>query len=149
MIVRKDTIGRYISVLYRSAGSYLNKELSRYNMGSGQFTFLIYLYNHDGVTQEDMNSDLYIDKGTTARAIKKLVDLGYVYRITDETDKRAYKVYVTDKAKNIKNEIYGILDKWNLIITADFTGEEFEVALLLLQRMVKNKNNFFSKGDNK
>ena len=148
MVVRKDTIGRYISVLYRSAGPYLSKELSRYNIGSGQFTFLIYLYNHDGVTQEDMNSDLYIDKGTTARAIKKLVDLGYVYRITDDIDKRAYKVCATDKAKSIKHEIYRILDRWNEIITADFTSEESDAALILLQRMVKNKNNFFNKGEN-
>lgn len=149
MVARKETIGRYVSTLYRSAGSYLNKELSQYNIGRGQFTYLIYLYTHDGVTQEDISSDLYIDKGTTARAIKKLENFGYVYRITDETDKRAYKVHVTDKAQSIKHEIYSILDNWNLILTADFTSEEFETALLLLQRMVKNKNNFFNKGDKK
>ena len=149
MADRKETIGRYVSVLYRSAGSYLSKELSRYNIGSGQFTFLLYLYNHHGVTQENMSSHLYIDKGTTARAIKKLEDFGYVYRITDETDRRAFKVYVTEKAQSIKHELYGILEKWNIIITADFTKDEFDATLLLLQRMVRNKNNFLSKGDNK
>jgi DNA-binding MarR family transcriptional regulator len=149
MPANKDTIGRYISMLYRSAGSYLSKELSQYKIGSGQFTFLTYLYNHSGVTQEVISSDLYIDKGTTAKAIKKLEELGYVYRIIDESDKRAYKVYITNEALMIKDEIYAILHRWNLIITTNFTEEEKNTAFSLLKRMVENKNNYFSKGENK
>ncbi len=141
-----ESIGKYISTLYRSGNAYFSKEFSKYNIGSGQFFFLTYLYANDGVIQEEISYNLNVDKGTTARAIKKLEEEGYVYRKVDEEDKRAYKVYITDKALSIKEGIYATLKKWNSIIAYGFSEEEKEITLRLLQRMVENQKRYSVKG---
>lgn len=145
---RCESMGRYISILYRLSNTYFSKEFSKFNIGSGQFPFLSYVYNHDGVSQEDISHGLNIDKATTARAIKKLEEEGYVKRYVDKDDKRAYKVYVTNKALDIKDEFYAILNSWNEIISFDFTEEEKDITLKLLKRMVDNQNKLLRKENN-
>ena len=40
--------------------------------------FLLELYKKDGKNQEELSEKLNIDKGTTARAIKKLEEEGFL-----------------------------------------------------------------------
>ena len=82
-------IGKYISQLYRKGSVFINKEVSEYGIGSGQFMFLLELYINDGKNQEEIAETLKIDKGTTARALKKLEEQGFVTRIKDENDKNS------------------------------------------------------------
>lgn len=142
-----DSIGRYISILYRSGAMYFNKNFNSVNIGSGQYAFLLFLVNNEGVTQEEMSCKLCIDKGTTAKALKKLEEEKLVKRTVDENDKRAYRVYLTDEGKDIIEDIRNVLIEWNDILTSDFTEEEKKMALNLLQRMVENKNKNKIKGD--
>jgi DNA-binding MarR family transcriptional regulator len=141
------TIAKYISILYRSGNSYISKKLTDYNIGAGQFPYLIHLHNNEGITQEKISCNLCIDKGTTAKSLKKLEEEGYIYRKVDENDKRAHRVYLSDKAKEIMSDIYLILDQWDNIITADLNEEEKRIALKILQRMVESKNKIIKKGD--
>jgi DNA-binding MarR family transcriptional regulator len=92
-----------------------------------------------------MTCKLIIDKGTTAKALKKLEEEGLVKRSVDENDKRAYRVYLTAEGKDIIKDIRNVLLEWNDILTSDFTEEEKKMALDLLQRMVENKKKKRSK----
>ena len=83
-----ENIGKYISQLYRRGGAFISKGMEKYNIGQGQFMFLMELYTQDGKNQEDLSKILKIDKGTTARAIKRLEEEGYVRREKDDHDKR-------------------------------------------------------------
>ena len=108
-----ENIGKYISQLHRKGNVFINRELSKYDLSVGQFMFLLDLYMKDGKNQEEISDSLKIDKGTTARAIKKLEEQGFVIRIKNENDKRSNKIYLTDKAKDIKENVFDILDDWN------------------------------------
>ncbi|NEZ46933.1 winged helix-turn-helix transcriptional regulator [Clostridium niameyense] len=130
--------GKYISILYRSGSAYINKRLSEYNIGSGQYIFLLYLFLNNGKTQEEISRDLYIDKGTTARAIKKLEKEGYILKKVDEVDKRMQHIYITEKTIDIKMDIYKILQDWNNIIYGNLKKEEKELFLNLLEKVVCN-----------
>lgn len=135
--MKKDCnyIGRYISQIHRKGGSFISKELSGLGIGSGQFMFLLELYRGDGRSQEDLAETLNIDKGTTARAIKKLEEEGFLTREKDEVDKRAYKLYLTDKGKDIKESIYKVMSKWEIHMTSNLTEEEGKIVKTLLQKI--------------
>ena len=133
-------IGKYISQLYRKGSSSINKEISKYGIGSGQFMFLLELYKKDGKNQEEIAEDLKMDKGTTARALKKLEEQGFLTRLKDEKDKRSNKIYLSDKAKNIREDIFNILDDWNKQITKSLTKEEVKMLEDLLEKVCKNIN---------
>ena len=132
-------IGKYIYQLYRKGSAFINKEVSKYSIGSGQFMFLLELYTNDGKNQEEIAETLKIDKGTTARALKKLEEQGFVTRIKDENDKRSNKIYLNDKAKDIRDSALDVLNDWNKEITKSLTEEE-EMLKNLLEKVCKNIN---------
>ncbi|MBR2827366.1 MAG: anaerobic ribonucleoside-triphosphate reductase activating protein [Erysipelotrichaceae bacterium] len=47
-----------------------------------------------------------IDKGTTTKSIRKLIDENFVEIRTDENDKRVKRIYTTKKAAGIINDLY-------------------------------------------
>lgn len=133
-------IGKYISQLHRKGSVFINKEVSEYGIGSGQFMFLLELYINDGKNQEEIAETLKIDKGTTARALKKLEEQGFVTRIKDENDKRSNKIYLNDKAKDVRDGVLDVLNDWNKEITKSLTEEEEEMLKSLLEKVCKNIN---------
>lgn len=136
--MKKEPLSKYISSLYNVMYYKLYKDLDKYNLICGMHHYLIFIYFNEGLTQEAISKALYRDKGSTARAIKKLEELKYIVRYQDAEDKRAYKVYVTDNAKKIMSELLNIIDSWNDVVTYDFSEEEKILALKLLKRMDVN-----------
>lgn len=137
---RPENIGRYISQIYRKGSSFIAKGLSGYGIGSGQVMFLLELYRQDGRSQEDLSDTLNIDKGTTARALKKLEEENFVIRLKDEYDKRAYKIYLTEKGSNAKYDVYKVLEDWNTVIASGITNEEKDLVIELLKKICINQD---------
>ena len=132
---RNESIGKYISHIYRKGGTFITKALSEKGIGSGQIMFLIELYKKDGRTQDDLSNSLNIDKGTTARALKKLEDENIIVRLKDERDKRAYNVYLTDKGKELKTFVYNVIDELEELRTQGLSDEEKEILIKLLKKV--------------
>ncbi len=145
--IKKYSINRWISILYRYGQSHISKQLEFYNIGSGQYIFLLALYKKDGISQEEISGYLKIDKATTAKAIKKLENEGYVKRDIDSRDKRAYKVFLTQKALDINPAIHDVLKKWSAVLSEGLTKDEKSMTLDLLSRMAENASLFFENND--
>ena len=131
-----ENIAKYISEIQRMGNIFFLKELSYLGLGYGQFNFLMELYKKDGVRQEDLSLNLKIDKGTTARAIKKLEVEGFIIRIPDDNDRRAYRIFLTDKGLNHKNDVYNVAKRWEENLTKKLTVKEKEVMLSLLKKCI-------------
>ncbi|WP_281889761.1 MarR family winged helix-turn-helix transcriptional regulator [Paenibacillus sp. YYML68] len=138
MAEKKYTIPRWISLLYRYGQMYMGDRLEKYGIGRGQFMFLNALYWRDGLSQEELSEHLCIDKGTTARALKKLEEQGYIYREVRAEDRRYYSVYLTPRAMEIKDEVRAVIVSWRSVLTDGLSEEELEIALELLDRMGAN-----------
>lgn len=134
----ESSIVRHISVLYRYGQSYIAKRLELFNIGSGQYVFLMALYRKGGISQEELSNYLKIDKGTTAKAIKKLEEEGYLVRDIDLRDKRAYKVFLTPKALEVIPTIKAVSQDWKKVIMSDFSEEESLWVEKIFQRMSEN-----------
>ena len=132
------SIGRWISVLYRYGQCYISKNLEPYGIGSGQYIFLIALYRQQGINQGQLSEYLRVDKATTAKAIKHLEKEGYIIRDIDEKDKRAYKLFLTQKAMDIRSELYQVLRKWEDIFSAGLAADEKRTFLKTIEHMAEN-----------
>ena len=95
-----------ISVLYRNIMKYFDHVLSTYEIGSGQIIFLIYINENEGCTMQDVTLVSEVDKGTTTKSINRLIDQGYVQVKQDTHDKRIKRLYTTNEAIRVMNEIY-------------------------------------------
>lgn len=138
MSCNNEYIGKYISLLHRQANIFLNKEFSKFEIGSGQYMFMIHLYKNDGISQEKLSDLANVDKGTTAKAIKKLEILGFINRYKDSYDKRINRIYLTEKALNIKNDFFKVLTDWEVLLTKDLNDEEIAQGLNILNKLSQN-----------
>lgn len=138
----KNSLARWISLLHRYGHVYVGRQLKPHNISKGQYIFLNALYRKDGIRQEQLSDYLKIDKGTTAKAIKKLENEKYVIRRVEEKDKRAYSVYLTDKALKIKPMVRKAMMDWIDILFVGFSEQEKETSLALLERMGENATTF-------
>lgn len=138
MYTLENSPGKWISALHRYAQGFIGKRLKIHNIGSGQYIFLMELYKGDGRKQEDLATALNIDKGTTARALSNLEKQGYLKKEVDKVDKRAYRVFLTKKAFDVKPYVHQVLLEWTEIITSGLSESEAKTALRLLQRMSAN-----------
>ncbi len=102
--------------------------------------FLLQLYKQDGISQEELSEKLSIDKGTTARSIKKLEEEGFLIRVKDENDKRAYKIYLTDKSKENRDNVYNVLKDWESVIAQNITEEERSTLVDILKKVCISQN---------
>lgn len=135
---KKSSIGRHISLLYRSGQIFAGERLRRHGVGKGQYIFLNALYRKDGINQEALSDDLKMDKGTTAKALKKLEAEGYLQRNVSTEDKRSYRIHLTEKAWALEPEIRSVLLEWRDILTEGFTEAEKDTFHTLLERMGRN-----------
>jgi DNA-binding MarR family transcriptional regulator len=136
--INQESVGRLASCIYRYGLIHIGNELKPYNIGSGQFNLLMALYHKDGINQETLTQSLKLDKATTARAITKLIKEGYVTRQKDDLDLRAYKIFLTKKAKKMEPIIKKILSRWTKTLLSGFTEDERKLFLDFLKRTVQN-----------
>lgn len=132
------SISRWISILYRYGQGFISRRVEKYNLGSGHYVFLIALYNNEGISQKQMAEYLKIDKSSTAKAVRQLEKEGYIKREIDNNDKRAYKIYLTEKALDIKSELYRVIQEWEALLLSDLSPQEKEMSLKLLKKMAEN-----------
>jgi DNA-binding MarR family transcriptional regulator len=133
-----ESFGRIIACLYRHARIYFEKELAPFGLGSGALPVLKALLHHDGITQHELTEHLHVDKATTTRMITKLIKQGYVRRENDPEDKRAYRLFVTKKARETAPEIRKVLHSWTVILSEGLSDDEKETAMRLLRHMRDN-----------
>lgn len=118
-----------LSVLYRNTQKYFDRVLARYDIGSGQLTFLMYINENEGATMQDVTRESEVDKGTTTKSINRLIDQGYVQSRTDEHDRRVKRLYTTDKAAGIMNDIYEYRNQCQNALSKDVDWDQFTEML--------------------
>ena len=133
-----NSLGRWISLLYRFGKIYIGRKLEPQCIRNSQYIFLNALYKQDGINQDEISEYLKIDKGTTAKAIKQLEKDGYVIRQEDTKDKRKKKVFLTEKAQKVKPAIRSALVSWNDGLWKGFTAEERVYTLKMIERIANN-----------
>ena len=119
-----NTIGKNINILYRQFNLFLNHELSGVELNSTDLMYLGTLFIEDGVTQDELAKDFCVDKAATARSMQNLEKKGIIIRKPDESDRRAKRVYLTDKAYKYKPLMESIQKKWMKICNTPMNDEE-------------------------
>ncbi|MDD2553906.1 MAG: MarR family transcriptional regulator [Desulfotomaculaceae bacterium] len=134
----EGSIGRLVSILCRHVQAHISKELRPYNIGSGQYSLLMVLSHKNGSMQEMLASELQMDKANVTRAITKLEGQGYVRRESDAADKRVYRIYLTDKGREVIPLVQKVLSECNELISSGLDEDERAIVICLLEKMVTN-----------
>lgn len=111
-VYRKLEYFRLTTGISRQGRSYLENALKQYGISKGQYIFILHVYDHPGISQDELAKALELDKGTVAKAVKKLIGKGFLRREYNPEDKRAYKLYTEERANKPYTVILKIVDDW-------------------------------------
>ena len=142
--MQQPTFGRFFSIILRHGKMHLNRELDELHIRSGQIPILRVLEARDGINQESIRKHFLLDKGTIAKTIRPLIAEGYISRETDPSDKRSYRIFLTEKGRGVLPAVGDALEKWNEILTAGFSEDEKAAVAGLLSRMSENVRAYFN-----
>ena len=120
--MKKLTFDLYI--ISRLTHIYYTHELGKIGISFGEFPFLLGVYEHDGITQEELSSLLMISKSSTAAMLQKLEQSGYVRREVDPGDRRNLRLHITESGEHYIPQIYRIIDSCHEKILEGLTDAE-------------------------
>ena len=78
---------------------------------------------------------MFIDKCNVARRTKKLETLGYLYRETDQNDRRQNNLYLTQRGKELTPVIRRYMSQWGREVSASLSDQECATLIALLTKM--------------
>jgi MarR family transcriptional regulator, temperature-dependent positive regulator of motility len=130
--------GAVVSLINRSKFVFLNDRLIPLGLSAGQFPVLMLLSQEQNIMQDTLVRHFHLDKGTIARAARKLEDGGYIRRIIDPGNRRAVRLFLTEKGEGVIPLLLGINREWENIISASLSEEEMASLRGLMHRVGRN-----------
>lgn len=137
-VTRRNMIGKYASMMNRFSHMYYDGELSVYGIGGGQQFFLLQIAQMPGISLMSLAKEGNFDKGTTARAVQKLEQLGYVQRVSDERDRRITRFFVTEAAWPAIQATWTVAECWRNALTRDIPEDEQAAVERIMGKMAEN-----------
>lgn len=127
-----------VSIVTRNHYIFMNHELKHLELTEGQVPCLMVLSKKEGITQDDLAKMFHIDKGTIARAIRKLEEKGMVNKVQDPLNRRKYRLSLTPKGEQVIPVILQAEKKWENNIFKGFSSEERSFMLEGMRRLAEN-----------
>ncbi len=131
----KKLLGKSISILGRYSQIILDKKLDPLGLNERQMVLLIHLYDREGIHLEELARFYKINRATVTRAVKRLADEGYIIKVVDTNDAKAYKLFITEKGLRIRPQLMEVFDDWINMLTEGFSHKEVNTAVDLIRRM--------------
>ena len=126
------------SIFYRLTQMRYAEALRPWGVGAGQQYFMSHIAANPGVSMAELAEDGAYDNGTVTRAVRKLEESGHIRVEPDARDRRAKRLYPTQKGEALLEPIRQARFAWRKEVTADFTEEELEQIEALLARLAGN-----------
>lgn len=128
-------IMKTLNSISRCQALYRSKAVNADDLYPSHYAFVLTVCRYPGRSQEEIAGALCLDKSTVARALACLEKNGYITRTANESDKRQYLVYPTQKMLDVFPEICRANMQWNKCIEEGIPPEELEVFYRVLSKM--------------
>lgn len=77
----------------------------KFGLTRGQHSFLTRIAENPGINQENLSYILKVDRSTTAKALKKLIDKGYIKKVHPENNKKEWILFITEEGKALNDSM--------------------------------------------
>ena len=136
-----NPILREVGTLSRCIHTISDTKFRDLDLQKGQFIFLTRVCENPGINQIDLSNLLKVDKTTTAKALQKLIDAGYIRKARDEQDKRMWRLYAESKGLDTYSQLIEEENRNISVCFAHFSEGEKETVLTLIKKMCNNIEN--------
>tara|TARA_R110002050_G_scaffold54754_1_gene123829 strand:+ start:1120 stop:1548 length:429 start_codon:yes stop_codon:yes gene_type:complete len=133
-----QSIGFILNDVARLQRNNFDKQAKSAGLTRAQWSAIAYLYTNNGIRQIDLAELLDVAPITLARLIDRLEASGWVERQDDVLDRRAKKLFLTDKVDAVINQMQLIGQKVRKVAFKNITIEEQEQLKSILLKVRSN-----------
>jgi DNA-binding MarR family transcriptional regulator len=113
------------------------EECGHENITPVQYGVLTAVLIRPGIDQTEIGSELGLDRTTTADVVRRLETKELVRREVDQRDRRARRVFITDKGAALTEELYEGMAGASQKMLSPLTPEKQELFVSLLAELVQ------------
>ena len=104
----KEPVGRKMNKIAKMYQAQLQKELRHLDIDRSFYPLLL-IESGNGITQQELATQLHSNKVQVVRIIDYLSSNGYVERVQNPADKRKYVLTITEKAALVMPDIHQVI----------------------------------------
>ena len=97
--------GYLVRDAHRAFQRLLERRIAAYGVSRGQWYFLRVLWITDGLSQRELSARVGMMEPTTVIALRSMERAGLIRRVRGDDDRRKMRVYLSAKAKRLRNEL--------------------------------------------
>ena len=117
---------------------YQNFRTHNIDLTPEQWTVLLYLWEKDGVTQQELCNATFKDKPSMTRLIDIMERLNLVVRIASKTDRRNNLIYLTINGRELEEKARYVANKTLKEALRGLTIEELSISQEVLRKVFLN-----------
>lgn len=133
-----NSFGYLFRIAFRSFSRALERRTLPLGVSSGQWRFLRVLWNEDGLTQIELSRRVGMREPTTVAAVNGLERAGYVERRKSSTDRRKIHVYLTPRARRLKDKLMPHVAEVNALGLKGLSPQEIAQIRQALLKVIEN-----------
>ena len=125
---------------------HINRSFARsgYDISLDQFLVLVFLWQQEGRSQQELARLTSKDKASITRLISGLVRRGLVKRERGMTDRRSKRIFLTPKGKEMQGGCYADGQRSRDLLVRGIDTEHLQITQQTLLKMIENFQSQFS-----
>jgi MarR family transcriptional regulator, organic hydroperoxide resistance regulator len=116
----------------------LEKRIAPHGVARGQWYFLRVLWTEDGLSQRELSARVGTMEPTTVIALRTMEKSGLIRRVRSTDDKRRSHVWLTPKAKRLRDELLALARGITDAAEAGVADHELALFRRVIARMTAN-----------
>jgi DNA-binding MarR family transcriptional regulator len=130
--------GYLVRDAHRAFQRLLEKRIAPYGVTRGQWYFLRVLWTEDGLSQRELSARVGMMEPTTVIALRSMEKSGLIRRVRSTDDKRKTHVWLTPKAKRMRDTLLQVARTITDEAETGVGREDLAVLRRILPRLTAN-----------
>ena len=133
-----EHVGFVIGDVSRMLRTVYDRRVEPLGLTRAQWRVLARISRHEGCTQTELAAELELEKPTLGRLVDRLEGNGWVERHPDKQDARTKRVFLTQQAHPVLDEMYSLADD---VLGAAISGLSKSQIVHLMESLLHVKSN--------
>jgi DNA-binding MarR family transcriptional regulator len=130
--------GYLVRDAHRAFQRLLERRIAAYGVTRGQWYFLRVLWITDGLSQRELSARVGMMEPTTVIALRSMERSGLIRRVRSADDRRKVEVWLSPKAKRLRNELLSVARTITDEAEAGITPRDLAAFRRIIERMTAN-----------
>lgn len=120
----KECVIFLLGKAYQKAHGIFKQQLEPFGITNMQHLILEVLWVENGLTAAELSKLLILDKATLSGGLDRMAEAGWIKKLKDKKDGRVIRLYTTEKADQIKDQLIEARKMSNELVLEKFSTEE-------------------------